>query len=271
MLTLVALDRLCGDEGRKRRWYLAAGLIAGIAFLYRHDLGLACLGTAALALVMQVRLASGGLKLWVEIVWTAAGFFFPLACWFLALAVMGGPVSCRWYLSALLAGTSGVVEHWRLPWPRWNWHAPGVRGVVPCSAAGHDGALLRFRDPGWGKRPLRRRPSGDATLLFAAGLLGVALAPQALFRPDLQHILQIIPPLVVVASIFLMRLLCGHGRQDQARWKRALELTAALLYLTLLVFPMVCLRPGLRFDMARPGRSLPALSSHCQRAERRRS
>ena len=124
MLTLVALDRLCGDEGRKRRWYLAAGLIAGIGFLYRHDLGLACLGTAALTLVMEVRLARRDRKSWVKLAWAAAGFLFPLACWFLALTVVGGPISCRWYLSALLAGTSGVVEHWRLPWPRWNWHAP---------------------------------------------------------------------------------------------------------------------------------------------------
>jgi hypothetical protein len=108
-------------------------------------------------------------------------------------------------------------------------------------------ALLRDR----GHRP------PDAVPLLAAGILGLAISPQALFRPDAQHILQIIPPLLVAAALLLLRLVDDRYWERQAGAVRAARAAVAAAYLALLVFPFACLHRELRVDLAPLGRNLP--------------
>lgn len=286
MLTLACCVRLGEDSRQWRFWRFAAGLIAGIGFLYRHDLGAACLVTivvvvAARTLLVDTRrtnvvttprdcgrverespspsprpqsrgvsecdipwLTIASRRLAIELAWIAGGFALPLACWFAVLATVGGPGSCWWYVSAILDGTSGMAGHWRLPLPRWDWRNPtsgdSCRFVLlVMMGLSYTAAILL------GVKSLSRerlRQPSDAVALLAAGILGLAIAPQALFRPDTQHILQVIPPLLVVAALLVLRL-----------FDKSIRVMAAVAYLAVLVFPFAGLRHQLRMDLAPPG------------------
>jgi hypothetical protein len=256
MLLLLALARSRG-ESKTRFWCFATGMIAGIAFLYRHDMGMACIGSVMATLLLQAY--SGGItrKFLVEMAWVLGGFVLPLACWFLTLTIVGGPISCRWYISAILSGTAGVTQHWRTPLPLWDWQAPlseeSCRFMVLAMMGLSFGVAIFLG----AKDLLRQKCSADAVPLFAAGLLGVALSPQALYRPDLQHILQSISPLFVVASFIILRLVGRHDSQPPAAWKYATKVATALVYVTLLALPLGRLHAWLRVDLASLGTDLP--------------
>ena len=62
MLMLAGLSRVCEDRPRRRRWRLAVGLIAGVGFLYRHDLGGACLLAAIVVIAAQMAARTLGVR-----------------------------------------------------------------------------------------------------------------------------------------------------------------------------------------------------------------
>ena len=139
MLMLAGLSRVCEDRPRRRRWRLAVGLIAGVGFLYRHDLGGACLLAAIVVIAAQMAARTLGVRDRTRSVPPAASrrsvrqsnwpgwraeSLLPVACWFAVLAARGGSISCWCYLSAMWDGTSGMAEHWRLPLPCWDCATP---------------------------------------------------------------------------------------------------------------------------------------------------
>lgn len=240
------------------RWRFIAGCVAGVGFLYRHDLGAACLLAVAVIHAAQFCLMPGWRRA-MDMGWVAAGFVFPLIGWFILLGAVGGGAACGWYLSSLWTGTSGMAAHWGLPLPRWDWRHPAsdsscrfhllVMFAVTYAVAMGAGARALLRD--------RQAASAESFLLLGAGVLGLAISPQALFRPDLQHILQIIPPLLIVAPLLVLRLMDPRPAGDSASWRQAVRTATALAYLALLIFPLVCLRADFRCDLAPLGRDLP--------------
>ena len=259
MLTLACLSH-DGEDGR--RWRIrrfAAGLIVGVAFLFRHDLGTACLLAAIAAIAAQVCLMPTRRRMVLELLWLAGGFLLPIACWLGVLAAVGGKDSCGWYFSALWNSTSGTAQHWSLPLPHWDWRHPASNEscrfhLLAVMGLSYGIAVL------FGAKALLldcRNRSSDAILLLAAGLLGLALSPQALFRPDAQHILQVLPPALVVAACLVLRLLDGQRSNVSLHGNRALRVTTALAYLALLVFPVIGIWPDIRTDLAPLGKDLP--------------
>ena len=77
----------------------------------------------------------------------------------------------------------------------------------------------------------------------------------------MQHILQVIPPLLVVAALLLVRLFDGRDAERRACGIGAAGVAAALAYLVLLVFPFACLRSELRVDLAPAGAELAAATT----------
>jgi hypothetical protein len=243
MLTLACCSHFLENSSKWRIWRFAAGLIASTGFLYRHDLGVVCLLTVIVVIAAQNHLAPKGRNLMNELAWVAGGFLLPLASWFSILVVVGGPISCWWYISALWDGTSGVTEHWRQPLPYWDWRNPASNNSCrfqllalmglsyACAIILNAKVLLRER----------QHVSSDAALLLGTGALGLAIIPQGLYRPDTQHILQVSTPILIVAPLFILRML-NLPRERAMTRKRALRTSFALAYVALLVFPFACLR-----------------------------
>ncbi len=159
MLTLACLSCACGIEAKRRSWPFVTGCVTGIAFLYRHDLGAACLLTAAAVFVVERWQAPNRRQRMFGVLWLAGGFAVPLVCWLAVLAAMGGMSRCWQYFAALAAGTSGTTRHWRLPPPRWDWRSPLSNQSCRCQllvTAGLSYAVaifLGFRDLAKGTVP----------------------------------------------------------------------------------------------------------------------
>ena len=273
MLMLAGLSRACEDRPRRRRWRFAVGLIAGVGFLYRHDLGVACLLAALVVMAAQMaaRTLGAGSEHGLSRLRPAAapsGNRTGMAGG--RMPAPGGLLVCRsgshrWVDQLLVVHFRHVgrhIGHGRaLASPA---AALGLRN--PASSESCRCQLLVVMGLSYGAAILsgtcallrnRRHRPPDAIPLLAAGILGLAISPQALFRPDTQHILQVIPPLLVVAALLLLRLFDGRGWERQAFGIGAAAVAAALAYLALLTFPFACLRSELRVDLAPLGRNLP--------------
>ena len=182
--------------------------------------------------------------------------------WFSVLAVVGRPVDCWWFIRALWDGTSSMTGHWRLPLPHWDWRSPtsgpSCRAQLLLLMALSYAAAIILRKVAAAGSPTSCIRCGHPS---GRGRLGLAIAPQALFRPDTQHILQVVPPLLVVAVLLVVRLFNrGSSESDPQHVGstcHAVRIAIAAAYLFVLVFPFACLRHELRIDLASLGTDLP--------------
>jgi hypothetical protein len=227
LLTLAVLARAAAKGPGSKRWALAAGLIAGIGFLYRHDLGTACFLTSAATLGMQMWAARQDRRWWHGLGWLTSGFVLPVLAWLAVLSAVGGEAGCRGYLSTLWIGSARTARHWSMPLPRWDMQSPfspdSCRFLIfALMGLCYTVALV------WGATAmLRKRPCNpyDAALA-AGGLLGVLISPQGLFRPDVHHLLQAIPPFLAVAGILLVRLVSRCWSAPPVGWRRVAGVVA---------------------------------------------
>jgi|GEM_PF-1894536 len=257
LLTLACCTHLLKNKNKLIVWRFIAGLVAGLGFLYRHDLGIVCLLTFTVILSTQSRSELSNRNLSNKLAWVAGGFLLPVASWFLVLLVVGGPRSCWWYLSAIWDGTLGVTGHWRQPLPNWDWQNPvsnnscrfqifAMMGLSYLSAIVVSAKVLLKN---------RQHVAADTTLLLGSGIMGFAILPQALYRPDTQHILQVITPLLIIAPLLVLRLL-NPSQEHAMPGKCFTKIALAMAYVSLLVFPFACLRTDFYGNLAPLGKDV---------------
>jgi hypothetical protein len=220
-LTILFLLRSVRFTSRARR-YLPLGLCCGVAFLYRADLGIGCLGLAfGGVLLTQLRRASvrdlvGSLGL------VLVAFGVPVAVWLGVLLSYGGEPAVQAYIRSYLDSFVGTSQALSLPLPQPRlellWHpqpetaaAFGYYVLPLIAGVGLLHTLCSFRG---GRSP------GTRHRLFGCVCLGaLGFFPQALHRAGLPHFLQTLPLFSLMIACVLARL--GAGAQPSLTWRRA--------------------------------------------------
>ena len=253
VLTLALLARMSVGASDSKRRAFAAGLLTGIAFLYRHDLGVACFATCFVALAARWWPARQDRQWWPKLASLASGFMLPILGWFVVLSSMGGVSACGGYLSTIWIGSARIGQHLSLPFPRWDWHSPTSSDscrflILALMAVSYAigivwGGIMMVRSRG--------QCSPEYSVLLAAGVLGVLISPQGLYRSDVQHLLQVLLPLLVIGGIFLLRFL------DPKRTKQPAGAIAAALCLAILVFPFWYQRHEMVYNRGPLAKALP--------------
>ena len=252
--------RRCPDPARPRRRLLLAGVLGGLALLYRPDLVVAVgLGGTALAWgLARDRLGRllGGLALGV------APYLVHLAMAGPGPAVQGMvvdpvfrlrggrslPVPPSWgELDGFLqrAGVLRVVR-WPLPAPTTSqqiflWFFLLIAAALLVAAAG----ILA----------VRRRPGAHrARVLLVVGLFAVGLLPQAVQRPDTTHFAWVSCVGLAFVPVALLELLRTPMRRLAPGW-RGLVAGGAVLVLAGAVIPFFTFRPYLDLTQQSFGRN----------------
>lgn len=204
-LALLAADRaLMSRRVPNRRETLCAGVLIGIAALFRVDLGIALGCFLLLVLLTSLLRATGGWKSarWLQL---GLGTAVPGLVWLAVLAAQGGVPAIRDYVTITYEGTLGYVARNRGAgaggWSReWIASFPMAVWVLPIfyASAFFAGAIAI------GNRAFRHR--SRAPMLIAAAVLGGGLLPQLLQRPDAFHVPQPLLPLFVCAPLLFAQL-----------------------------------------------------------------
>jgi hypothetical protein len=208
VLTMFLLMRL----SRQRQPRLSAvllGLGAGLAFLFRMDLGVGCLvlAGAGIVLVMFGRQSLSAMLLGEARV--LAGFVAPVVIWLTFLTVQSGPAAATDYFSSYVASATGVVHGMALPVPKLTWDclrrplsldtASGLAfRVLPAIA------LLGLITALW--LIVRRRADSEIRLVGIACLGALVFFPQALHRSGPYHLLQALALFALAVTVALSRL-----------------------------------------------------------------
>lgn len=181
------------------RWLFSGGVCAAMGALYRLDL-------AGVFFVFQVIITA--LEAFAEQDYRRplkrlglflSGFGVPFGIWLLILGVVGGVTSLRDYFAATLTGGAGVVELWGKPLPEFQWDRPlsaasGTALSMLLLPITYLSCLLIGVWQGYLRRD-KRHPM--ARLMAATALIGIGIYPQGFYRPDLAHLLQVMPPMLL--------------------------------------------------------------------------
>jgi hypothetical protein len=197
LLALQGLDRCLTRPSRSRA--LAAGLVAGIASLYRVDLGLACLCAHWIAWTLIGR--GEGRPAHPHALAYLAGLLVPPGVWLAVLVGYGGWSAISDYASATVDGAVSVVARRSLPFPRFELEDP--HGATSGAALGYLLVPVAYATAvGLGWRGLRRVPGTiRSRALLASAVFGLCVLPQGLHRSDAQHLLQVLPPALIVGAL----------------------------------------------------------------------
>jgi hypothetical protein len=144
---------------------------------------------------------------------------------------------------ASLAGATGAVRQWSLPLPAFDWTDPSLLAVGHLLAlillpATYVVCLIAGMGEGW------IRPSRHARrqrLMAATGIMGLGLLPQALHRTDVQHLLQVLPPMLLAVPLLARRVSEGA--------RTAVGSLAIGCYVGALLVAAVALAPSARADL----------------------
>jgi hypothetical protein len=79
--------------------------------------------------------------------------------------------------------------------------------------------------------------------LVGAGVMGLGLFPQALHRADVLHLIQVLPPFLIVASLLVWDLVQIKGSLGQTRWRRTARLSAAAGFVVALSVTFLAILP----------------------------
>jgi len=237
--------RTTPDDRRGFRLAVIAGILFGIAFLYRIDLVVACALTIAVIGWRAPRARALGL----------VGGALGTAALLLAHVAMAGFGNA--VRGMVLEPVFDLRDGRRLPVPP-SWGTldgflqmvgdipPRLRWPVPTLATSQQLFLWFFANLAAitvlvvvGARALRREPhSVRARAVLAAGLLSLGMVSQTLQRPDSTHIAWVSCVSIGLLPIALMEARCRAGRRDPthpARGRRLVACGVPALFLLLVV------------------------------------
>lgn len=238
VLMVVLLMRL-GRHRRPAAGALFLGLAAGVAFLYRIDLGIGCLvmALAGAGILMLNRLPLRTLLRAHARILT--GFLVPPALWVAWLTFHSGPAATRDYFRSYLDAATGVTRHMGQPVPELTWQrlqhplvfenatALAFRVLPGIALCGLAAALWLI---------VRRRADLRARLMGVVCLGALVIFPQALHRSCAHHLLQVLP-LFALATVLVLGRLFGTALQPlpvRVCRRLAVVMTVAVLALVVL-------------------------------------
>lgn len=237
---------LVANPPQKFKVLYIAGIFGGIGGLYRFDLGLATLCLYTL-LLLGLCLKPFNLKLFGrEIAAFGLGLVLPYLLWFLALSLAGGTV--KDFFSALFVGKQGIVKSYALPVPPVDWsHIFSVQSgtafgfwLLPTTC------LLCIAVGGWAHWRRSEPTHPKWIMMVASGLLGLGLSPQAFYRADVHHLLQVLPPVLLSAGMLVTEL---RQRAKLLKQQRSLQ-GLLVVYLVILTIAGLGMRAGGGIDLA---------------------
>lgn len=205
-LVLFLFDRALSNPQRPLRQAAGLGFAAGLAALYRLDLGLACAVLAGLAWVASaLTLDPRRLRQLPALV--LAGLA-PMTLWLFFLLMQGGTAAVRDYFRFTYEGTVSTVTLVNSPIPDVDWgQLLSTRSQVAL-AFRLAPAIYALCLVHCAVRLLRRRSEPQRLLVLGAAALGGAcLYPQAMHASEQQHLLQTLALLPACLALCLRDLL----------------------------------------------------------------
>lgn len=232
LAALLALDRLLavpgatgGERRSARRRALGLGLVLGLGWLHRIDVG--TLGVLACGLVLALH----GRR---HLVPAALGAALPVLAWFGYLLAHTGVGGAWHFVHSTVAGGWMAKTGMGTAWPVFDPADPLGRASSRVLAYG----LLAAAIVGWSVAHLvalrRARATPRSRFLFACACLTAASLHQALHRRDGQHLLQVLAPALAGAFVWAEALLRG------LRGPTALPRPRAVPGLALLSVALLC-------------------------------
>lgn len=225
-------------QTNKKYLLAAAGLLAGIGFLFRIDMGVACAAVTGSTVLVLFWVERDPRDFRINGIYSAAYFSAPILLWLIVLAFTGGVGAVPLYFSSYIASAQAAVTELSLPYPKF-------RMATPLSAtSGHFLALkIVFLSYAavllWaGKELLLKSKNWRSAFPFwIVALTGIGLLPQALHRISIGHLMQVIPPFLVLFPLILERVITATFRGfRQGRFFRAgaiFSIACAMLFLIL--------------------------------------
>jgi hypothetical protein len=235
-----AIRGLYLDGAARRRAWLVAGVLAGLALTYRPDLAIA-VGLlfgwllwrhAAMRRPVVLGAIVGLLPMWVHLVMAGPraafeGMFVDPVFRLRAGRELPRPPSWNRIDGALQGIAEEIPPWWRVP------HLQTSHALFLWFFAMLAGTLLLLAFAVL----LRRRPggiNGRTTALLVVALIGVGILPQALQRPDSAHLMWVTCvswPFAIVAVAEVVRRL-----RPEIEWRRALAAGAAVALIATYTF-----------------------------------
>ncbi|MGE5540043.1 MAG: hypothetical protein ACM30I_15605 [Gemmatimonas sp.] len=247
--------RSAGD--RARFLVVGWGLLVGLSGLFRYDLLIegAVFGAiviAAVELTPRGRIRSKLAPASRDLAIFVASAIAPPALYCLLILLTRGWHQLSLVLLSVIDGSIDTVVYYGVRPFRF---APGgfsfgnavafLQLAIPLTYAA---ALLRSGRALWSGKPAQRP---DAFPLFCTALMGLGLFPQALHRADDQHLLQVLPPFVIVMGLLLARLMDSEPAPERK--------TVGGLALGTLALALAIVAPRAGNDLASPFRNQIAL------------
>lgn len=221
LFTLMALSKR-----RTGKFFLLWGLFGGVSLLFRTDMGVCSLIFSQVCCFMALRKGYGQtVKPYM------AGYLLPPLAYLALILTQGGWNALSQYgrvtffsIWDILHTYSGLSEvNGRL---HMSYHPSMLAFLIPCLAA-YIIAIV------WGWRHRRKGPDRQFALaVFAAALQGLCMFTQA-YRPDIQHVQQMIPCYLILFSLLAERAVQRFRTGD-----RPTVVLALTLLLTFVVMPV---------------------------------
>jgi hypothetical protein len=212
-LILLATDLAAASTTMRRQ--ASAGVLLGVAAIFRHDVSMYVIGLWSLVLLVSAWNQPGGPKRYLRaLVPPLVASMVAIALWIPVLAIGGAHnvwsdlvVNVKIIMPARTLPTPNVLALWKVPFLPIFAPALLVRsceaGIVLCYVAPL-AALLYLR---------RLWRAGSPATLRAALIFGLAIAvlPQMSFRTDLPHVLQSLAPALVLVSAWIEDVIARPG------------------------------------------------------------
>ena len=245
MLSLYCFHRaLKAREHDLPACFFWAGILDGVAGLYRLDLGLAC---ACFHLICFSRLPSTKCKSWKpsRILWLfILGAGIPLFVWLSIICLKTGLGGIRDYFVSSVTGAAGAAWELGLPMPVFDLTEP--LSASSGTATGFVVLAITYILGIWqGCSSIVRGTQAQverAKFALGASILGLGIMPQALYRPDAHHLLQVLPPALIVGGISLSSLWQHRIPSHERLLARLLPRTLAITYLMFAALGVLALR-----------------------------
>lgn len=202
LIGLWCADRHAAAEGSKR-WVLLLtwAVVVGLAGLFRYDLGLQGGVFGVLAIVLADRAGRRG---WREASCFALGAAAPMAAFLGAVLARRGTGQAEAFLRSVIDGaTDSVVSYGIAPFAFDP--AAGLAGnALPLLQVLLPASCLAGLVLAWPRGMTENEPADHR--LRCAALCGLGVFAQAMHRADAQHLLQVIPPDIIVLALLAQRL-----------------------------------------------------------------
>jgi hypothetical protein len=255
--TLSVLDTT--QPRRRVRRMFATGVLCGMGALYRLDFAV-MLPSGVVSGFLLARERCGVRSAWrAPVIAYLAGFVLPVGTWCAVLALRAGTPRAilDWVCYFVVSSQAKLIEY-SLPLPR-----PGVSALggetgefllyVLAVTTYMAGLALGWRD----LRPADRHCRQRARLLVVGSVIGLSIFAQACHRADLWHLLQVIPPALLVGPA-LVSALWHRPTTDPADWRVTGRRAMVSVYLLLAALAIGAVWPALGGDLSRDQSDLVA-------------